>query len=56
MNRCDWKKCRETNDLIGYYNRRLCQKHWKAYCDMQDEGKEDAARAMFGMKPRSGDK
>ena len=53
---CDWNKCKNEAD-ISYtkdYNEKckfMCDEHWKKFCNMSEEDKEDQAREKLGLKP-----
>ncbi len=49
---CDWKSCKRESTLV-YLEKELCNDHWDKLCEMQDEGKEKAARKKIGLPPES---
>ena len=51
--RCVWKHCRRTDIALTYLGKPLCRRHWLWLCELQEEGRDSAARRMIGLRPRN---
>ena len=50
--RCAWKHCRSMDIHLTYLGQPLCQRHWLRLCELQEQGRDSAARQMIGLRPR----
>jgi len=50
--RCEWKRCRAEADM-SYLGRAICKSHFSRMCEMQDVGREEEARKLIGLPPRT---
>lgn len=48
--KCAWKGCRNTDIVLVYIGKPLCQKHWMQMCGAKGRFKLSALKLLFGDK------